>query len=156
MPSGSEIERIQEELREALAESPAPEGATDWRVEFAEVFTQRGGFDIAIANPPYVQLQSNEGLLANQYKNIGYSTFTRTGDIYQLFYERGCQALKPDNGLLAYITSNSWLKAEYGKTTRRYFSEQHTPPAAPRVGQGRVRVRHRRFRSAGAADGRLR
>ena len=123
----SEIECVQDELREALAESPAPYGATDWRVEFAEVFVQRGGFDIAIANPPYVQLQSNEGLLANQYKDIGYSTFARTGDIYQLFYERGCQALKPANGLLAYITSNSWLKAEYGKTTRRYFSEQHTP-----------------------------
>ena len=123
----SEIENVQDELREALAESPAPDGATDWRVEFAEVFAQRGGFDIAIANPPYVQLQSNEGLLANQYKDIGYSTFTRTGDIYQLFYERGCQALKPANGLLAYITSNSWLRAEYGKTTRRYFSEEHKP-----------------------------
>ena len=55
-----------------------------------------GGFDVAIANPPYVQLQSNEGLLANHYKDAGYRTFARTGDIYQLFYERGCQALKPD------------------------------------------------------------
>ena len=121
-----EIERVQDDLREALADTPAPAGATDWRVEFAEVF-DHGGFDVAIANPPYVQLQSNGGLLADQYKNAGYKTFTRTGDIYQLFYERGCQALKPANGLLAYITSNSWLKAEYGKATRRYFSERHTP-----------------------------
>ena len=117
------------------------------------MFAQRGGFDIAIANPPYVQLQSNEGLLANQYKDIGYKTFARTGDVYQLFYERGCQALKPANGLLAYITSNSWLKAEYGKSTRRYFSEGHTAAASAGAGQGRVRVRHRRFRGAGAADG---
>ena len=29
--------------------------------------------------------------------------------------------------MLAYITSNSWLKAEYGKPLRRYFAEQHTP-----------------------------
>ena len=103
------------------------QGALDWRVEFAEVFAQSRGFDVAIANPPYVQLQGNAGLLADQYKDAGYRTFARTGDVYQLFYERGCQALKPTNGLLAYITSNSWLKAEYGKTTRRYFSEQHTP-----------------------------
>ena len=121
-----QIERVQDDLREALADTPALAGATDWRVEFAEVF-DRGGFDVAIANPPYVQLQSNGGLLADQYKNAGYKTFTRTGDIYQLFYERGCQALKPANGLLAYITSNSWLKAEYGKTTRKFFSEEHTP-----------------------------
>lgn len=33
----------------------------------------------------------------------------------------------PLAGLLAYITSNSWLKAEYGKLTRRYFSNNHTP-----------------------------
>ena len=121
------IERVEGDLREALADSPAPQGATDWRIAFAEVFATRGGFDIAIANPPYVQLQGKEGLLADQYRNAGYQTFARTGDVYQLFYERGCQALKPTNGLLAYITSNSWMKAEYGKTTRRLFSERHTP-----------------------------
>ena len=47
--------------------------------------------------------------------------------MYQLFYERGCELLMPSAGLLAYITSNSWLKAEYGKYTRRYFSDNHTP-----------------------------
>ena len=121
-----EVEHVQSDLREALSDTPAPEETVDWRVEFAEVF-DRGGFDIALANPPYVQLQGKGGLLANRYQDAGYRTFTRTGDVYQLFYERGCQALKPENGLLAYITSNSWLKAEYGKTTRRLFSEQHTP-----------------------------
>ena len=30
-------------------------------------------------------------------------------------------------GLLAFITSNSWLRAQYGKTTRQYFSNNHTP-----------------------------
>ena len=49
------------------------------------------------------------------------------GDIYQIFYERGCQLLRPGHGILAYITSNSWLKAEYGKSLRRYFAENHTP-----------------------------
>ena len=29
--------------------------------------------------------------------------------------------------MLVYITSNSWLKAEYGKALRRYLSERHTP-----------------------------
>ena len=28
---------------------------------------------------------------------------------------------------MAYITFNSWLRAEYGKRTRRYFAEQHQP-----------------------------
>ena len=122
------IREAEEALSQALADDkPLPQGAIDWRVSFADVFAERGGFDVAIANPPYVQLQKNSGEMANRYRDAGYRTFARTGDVYQLFFERGCQALRPAGGLLAYITSNSWLKAEYGKTTRRLFAEEHTP-----------------------------
>ncbi|MXW24869.1 MAG: class I SAM-dependent DNA methyltransferase [Dehalococcoidia bacterium] len=121
------IAGIEDELREALGDaSVVPPKSVDWRIAFAEVFAG-GGFDIAVANPPYIQLQKEGGKLANAYKACGYETFARTGDIYQLFYERGCQLLKADGGLLAYITSNSWLRAEYGKLTRRYFTESHAP-----------------------------
>ena len=82
---------------------------------------------MAIGNPPYIQLEKNTGELRKFYKDAGFTTLVSKGDVYQLFYERGCQLLTPECGLLAYITSNSWLKAEYGKSTRRYFSERHTP-----------------------------
>ena len=85
------------------------------------------GFDIVIGNPPYIQLQRDGGKLGRLYEDAGYQTFARTGDIYQLFYERGCQLLTPASGVLSYITSNSWMRAEYGKKTRRHFSESHTP-----------------------------
>ena len=121
------IQQTEAGIREALGVVGAAEDMVDWRVEFAEVFAANRGFDIAIANPPYVQLQKDGGRLGRLYKDAGYATFARTGDIYQLFYERGCQLLRPSGGLLAYITSNSWLKAEYGKLLRRYFSEKNTP-----------------------------
>ena len=98
----------------------------DW-FDTEYMFGVADGFDVVIGNPPYIQLQKNGGELGKLYKDTGYATFTRTGDIYQLFYERGCRLLRPAQGLLAYITSNSWLKAEYGKALRRYFSERHTP-----------------------------
>ena len=50
-----DIGGIQAQLREALADSAAPDGVVDWRVEFAEVFDDQGGFDVVIANPPYVR-----------------------------------------------------------------------------------------------------
>ena len=123
----AEIESAQAELRAALGDAAAPEAAVDWRVEFAEVFAQRGGFDVAIANPPYIQLQKDGGRLRRLYASVGYTTLASRGDIYQLFYERGCQLLQSSHGLLAYITSNSWLKAEYGKKLRLYIAEDHTP-----------------------------
>ena len=85
------------------------------------------GFNVVIGNPPYIQLQKNAGELGRLYKNAGFETFASTGDIYQLFYEKGCHLLTPQRGLLSYITSNSWLRAEYGKKTRRWFAERHAP-----------------------------
>ena len=101
-------------------------GVADWfGPEY--MFGVTDGFDIVIGNPPYIQLQKNRGYAGNRYRDERYQTYRKTGDIYQLFYERGCELLKPDTGILAYITSNSWLKAEYGKPLRRWFAEQHTP-----------------------------
>lgn len=85
------------------------------------------GFDIVIGNPPYIQLQKDGGRLGRLYEKSGYSTFVRVGDIYQLFYEKGCQLLRSETGLLCYITSNSWLKAKFGGKTRLYLSSKMTP-----------------------------
>ena len=122
----TEIASVKTEIRESLGDV-ANEEILNWRVEFAEVFGGGSGFDIAIANPPYIQLEKDSGRLRSLYRDRGYATLTPRGDIYQLFYERGCQLLRPSSGLLTYITSNSWLKAEYGKPLRRYFAEKHRP-----------------------------
>jgi len=106
----------------------------DW-FDAKYMFGNQDGFDVVIGNPPYNQLQEDGGKLGNLYKNAGYVTFAKTGDIYQLFYERGCQMLRAQQGILAYITSSSWLKAEYGKKTRRYLAEHHTPAALLELGK---------------------
>ena len=97
--------------------------SADW-FDAEYMFGLTTGFDVVLGNPPYVQLQKNGGALGRLYKDAGFETFARTGDLYQLFYEQGCRLLAPDTGLLAYITSNSWLKAEYGKATRRYMADK--------------------------------
>ena len=90
------------------------------------MFGVSNGFDVVIGNPPYIQLQKDRGSVGKKYKCAGYETFVGRGDIYQLFYERGCGLLKQNIGILAYITSNSWLKAVYGKSQRRWFAQSHT------------------------------
>ncbi|QCX52707.1 type II restriction endonuclease [Elizabethkingia sp. JS20170427COW] len=90
------------------------------------MFGLEEGFDLVIGNPPYVQLQKESGRLAKLYQHCGYKTFAKTGDIYSLFYERGWQLLK-NNGFLCFITSNKWMRAGYGESTREFFAT-HTNP----------------------------
>ena len=98
------------------------------------MFGIKDGFDIVIGNPPYIQLQKNQGKLAKLYKEQGFQTFERTGDIYCLFYEKGIELLK-DYGILCYITSNKWMRAGYGEKTRAFFC-QHRPLQLIDLGSG--------------------
>ena len=100
-----------------------------WHTWFGDVLNRpdgKGGFDIVIGNPPYIQLQDNGGSLAKLYERCGYETFARTGDIYCLFYERGWQLLK-QGGHLCFITSNKWMRAGYGEKTRAFFAQKTNP-----------------------------
>ena len=89
------------------------------------MFGIEGGFDVVIGNPPYIQLQRDSGRLGKKYKSLRYATFAARGDIYQLFIEKGCRLLR-QGGVLAYITSNSWLRAQYGRPLREYLMN-HEP-----------------------------
>lgn len=94
-----------------------------WHLYFKDVFDQ-GGFDVVIGNPPYIQLQSM-GKETDILKNLGFRTFSRRGDIYCLFYEKGFELLK-NNGTLVFITSNKWMRGGYGKRLREFFSQVNT------------------------------
>ncbi len=90
------------------------------------MFGVTDGFDIVIANPPYIRLQNNGGALAKMYKECNYESFSRTGDIYCLFYEFGWQMLK-NEGILTYITSNKWMRTGYGESLRKFMIEKVNP-----------------------------
>lgn len=89
-----------------------------WHLWFADVF-EKGGFDIVIGNPPYIQLQKM-GKDADTLKEANFKTFERTGDIYMLFFEQGYKYLKP-KGNLIFITGSAWLRSNYGKSLRNFF-----------------------------------
>jgi Eco57I restriction-modification methylase/TaqI-like C-terminal specificity domain len=94
-----------------------------WHLFFMDVF-EKGGFDVVIGNPPYIQLQKM-GKEADILQEIGFETFARTGDIFCLFYEKGFDLLK-ERGALSFITSNKWMRGSYGKKLRNYFTKVNT------------------------------
>ena len=102
-----------------------------WQLYFPKVFRDNGGFDIAIGNPPYIQLQKTiveetGEKLGDAFSSLGYETFTKTGDIYCLFYEKGYKLLR-QGGVLTFITSNKWMRAGYGEKLRGFFAKKTNP-----------------------------
>lgn len=117
--------KLKESIDKLIDEVTNGHSEFDLKIYFSEVFHGNGGFDIVIANPPYIQLQKavdNARKYADLYKNFEYEVFDRMGDIYCLFYERGMNILK-DKGHLTFITSNKWMRAGYGEKLRKFFSQ---------------------------------
>ena len=115
---------------------PAPAESVDWRVEFAEVFDRRGGFDVVIANPPYVrqeELKSHKAALKRQYPEV----YKGTADILVYFYARAVQLLRPD-ALLAFITSNAFTKRKYGEKLRGHLANCLTISAIINFGEVKI------------------
>lgn len=96
----------------------------DYRLFFPDVWHQKGGFDVVIGNPPYVQIQKYSGQqIQKDWGKQNYEAFTKMGDMYCLFYEKGYRILR-DQGILTFITSNKWMRAGYGKKLRQFFLNQ--------------------------------
>lgn len=114
------------DAKQLAAWNPYDQNAVSPFFDAEWMFNIKNGFDIVIGNPPYIQLQDNSGRLSQLYKPMQFKSFKSTGDIYQLFYERGISLLK-EGGHLVFITSNKWMRAGYGETTRKFFAE-HTQP----------------------------
>lgn len=116
-----EITNLEKEIEE-IKSNKIYETAFEWRFEFPEVLNGDGdyiGFDVLIGNPPYIQLQKL-GEESDALEKQNFETFAKTGDIYQLFYELGVNLLM-NKGQLCYITSNKWMRTDYGKVTRNFF-----------------------------------
>jgi type I restriction-modification system DNA methylase subunit len=115
-------------LKAALAASTAPEDAVDWRVVFAEVFNKNNGFDIAVANPPYVNMVEMD-ITDPTYRNTLRDCFTSAKggfDLFIPFMERGLQMIKT-GGMLVFIVPNKVLSAEYAREIRSLFIKSAPP-----------------------------
>jgi len=84
-----------------------------------------GGFDVVIANPPYVRQETIKSLKPQLKKTFG-GFYCGTADLYTYFYKRGLELLK-DGGHLCFIAPNKFMRAGYGKNTRKLLTGEATP-----------------------------
>ena len=89
-----------------------------WHLFFQDVFAQ-GGFDIVIANPPYVRHETISEI-APALREL-YTVAASRADLLIFFYEKAVNLLR-ENGILTFITSNKFYRAGYGSKLRPFLT----------------------------------
>jgi len=104
---------------------------TNHKVEFfnSNYFfpSAKNGFDILIANPPYIQLSKDERI-EESYKTALKENYKTSGgrlNTFIFFIHRGLNLLK-ENGILTYIIPNTILTQDYYKYTREQILKFNT------------------------------
>ncbi len=121
-----------------------------WDIDFIEVFSYKGGFDIVIGNPPYVRQELIAPPLSdkNNYSDDEWRTvkkeykekliqtaksvwgntikIDKKSDLYVYFYYQGLSLLRP-GGIFCFINSNSWLDVGYGAGLQEFLLKNMKP-----------------------------
>ena len=96
----------------------------DFEVYFSEVCHQKGGFDIVIANPPYIGEKGNKDLfrlIKNTKLGILYSQGKM--DLFYYFFHLALNLAK-HKGMISFITTNYYPTATSAATLRQEFKSK--------------------------------
>lgn len=122
------LEKEIQELNKKIDEIKANkifENAFEWRFEFPEVLNDDGdfvGFDVVIANPPYVDLKELNNDLVKYIFN-SYPTSSNRVNLYSTFIEKAFSLLKPE-GYLSFIIPNSILMGSSYQNLRNLIKKE--------------------------------
>jgi len=92
-----------------------------WKLEFIDVFADKKGFDVIIANPPYID---SESMIREGQENIReiiqrtYDFTKGNWDIYIAFLELAFKKIN-DIGILTFITPDKWISKSFGDELRK-------------------------------------
>ncbi len=99
-----------------------------WDLEFPEVFfdatglrpASTRGFDAIIGNPPYVR-QEGLGVDKDAFADLYKPVFSSIADLYTYFIARGGHELLHNEARFGMITSNKFMRANYGAGLRAFL-----------------------------------
>ncbi len=97
-----------------------------WKLYFAEVFRRENpGFDVVIANPPYVGQKGNNQIF-RPIKESALGIFhQRRMDYFYFFFHQAINISRV-NGSISFITTNYYITATYADILRKDFKQRTT------------------------------
>ena len=113
----NELKKLIEKEKEILSNKKY-ENSFEWRFEYPQLLNENGdfmGFDIIIANPPYIKEGRMSKTFFEPYKDSPY--YKGKMDIWYLFACNGLDLLN-SNGILCFIATNNWVTS-YGASKLR-------------------------------------
>ena len=107
------------------ADQPLPLPKLDFKIETGDSLLglragKQGGFDIVLANPPYVRQEMLRPVKPRLKKRFP-EVFAATADLYVYFYARALRLLR-NGGMLVFIAPNRFFRSAYGRKLRQCFS----------------------------------
>lgn len=138
----SKITELEEEIAELAEQKDSlRKGGKPlvWSIEFADVFAEKGGFDLVIGNPAYIRQEDivdPNGKIKDKKEYKSYLQemvkldfpndfppkvkINAQSDLYTYFYIRSLRLLNP-GGMHTFICSNSWLDVGYGAWLQEFL-----------------------------------
>ncbi len=119
---GLDLKNIEKQLREFTSKKKT-RPFFPWKLYFAEVF-EKGGFDIVIANPPYIGEKGHKEIF-REVKNGGSLSKYYLGkmDLFYFFFHLALGLGRPDSQV-AFITTNYYPTAQGARKLREEFKNR--------------------------------
>ncbi|HPN14572.1 MAG TPA: TaqI-like C-terminal specificity domain-containing protein [bacterium] len=92
-----------------------------WKLHFSDVFRDKGGFDVVIANPPYfVETDNSSAFQAVKITDFGKRYYEGRMDFFYFFIEKSSIDLAHQKTIISFITTNYWLTSNGAKKLRDF------------------------------------
>ena len=118
--SDIDTEKMNKDI-ETLIHGKNPRTFFPWKLYFADIFRMKGGFDIIVANPPYIGDLGNKQIFKPILKtNFGKKFYKGQMDLFYFFFHLALN-LGKELSQIAFITTNYYLTASGAIKLRKAF-----------------------------------
>jgi hypothetical protein len=122
-PDKDKKDQYKQQIEEAIHELTNGKEIFDFEIYFSEIFHGKGGFDVVIQNPPYIQIKGIPPLDRRVYEEK-YEFATGRFNLFYLFIER-CKLLSKKHGVAAFIVPDRLLLNTQCKAIRTWLLNEN-------------------------------